>query len=50
MTETERILREEFPDPDSQALISLCFGECVRAVEAQAAIDREDILRAAEGR
>lgn len=43
MTETERILREEFPDPDSQALISLCFGECVR-------IDREDILRAAEGR
>lgn len=50
MTETERVLRQEFPDPDSQAWITHCFGECARSSEAQDAATREDIRRAAEGR
>jgi hypothetical protein len=50
MTETERILREQFPDPESQERISFCFREANRAALAQDDATREDIRRAAEGR
>lgn len=50
MTETERILREMFPDPDSQAHADLCFREAGRAADAQAEVDRDNLDRAATGR
>lgn len=50
MSETERILLQEFPDPDSQAHISLCFGEVRRAADAQQAIDRADLAALGQGR
>ena len=48
MTETERILREQFPG--ESAHITLCFGEARRTAKVEEQLDREDIRRAAEGR
>lgn len=50
MSETERVLRQEFPDSDSQAWITHCFSECDRAAQAIDQARAEDIRRAAAGR
>ena len=48
MTETERVLREQFPEEADH--ITLCFGEARRTAEVEEQLAREDIRRAAEGR
>lgn len=48
MSETERILREQFPEEADH--ITLCFGEARRTAEVEEQLARDDIRRAAAGR
>lgn len=48
MTETERVLREQFPEERDR--IAFIFGECGRAARAIDEARAEDIRRAADGR